>query len=452
MAKPEVRDMKRSFVAGIGGLALIAFVVYIAFNAQGGISSLPLVPKFTVKAAFKNTDSLQANDLVRQGSIRIGSVASVDYQDGQSIVTMRLDNADSQFYKNATAAIWDLNALGSKFVELTPGTPDAGVLGDDVIPTTHTEDSYDLHQVLSIFDDKTKLATQQFLGQVGGGMVNQADNFHAFLSTSDKLLPDLGTTSTALVSQQAELPALLASADRLTGRFKDREAEISSLIAQTNSTFEAFNVDNDLGLGQTLDRAPATLDSAKRALDDLDHPLADTESTMRDFRPGAQSLADSEKDLRGVLREGISPLHKVPDVADKARPALGDLKDAFSDARPLAPRLAKTFEMASTPLRIIEPYAPEAGQLFVRLASFVSMGSSPGNRYAYINVNPSLGTLTSATTGSCNIAQNNYPKPGQATADRKGFGMPSGTPCLTKTPPPLSAALHNMSALTGGHK
>src|SRR5262249_11614326 len=148
------------------------------------------------------------------------------------------------------------------------------------------------------------------------------------------------------------LPALLASADRLTGHLNDRDAEIASLIKQTNSTFEAFNVDH--ALSATLKKAPDTLTNAKKALDDLDHPLGDTEATMREFQPGAESLGAAKDDVHGVLREGIRPLDKVPGVADDAKPALDDLTDTFSDARPLAPQLADTFEMAGTPLRVVE--------------------------------------------------------------------------------------------------
>jgi phospholipid/cholesterol/gamma-HCH transport system substrate-binding protein len=451
MVTPELRDMKKSFIVGVGGVAFLAFLVYIAFNAQGGLSSLPLIPKTTVRAAFKNSGHLQSNDLVRQGGIRIGAVQSVDYRNGESIVTMRLDFGGHPFYKNATAAIWELNALGTKYVELTPGTRDAGALGDGVIPVSQTENSYDLYQVLGIFDEKTRSSAQAMLQQVGGGMLDQGGNFHDFLSKSDQMLPDFGTVSDALASKQADLPTLLASADRLTSRLQSRSAEIASLISQTNATFEAINVDHDLDA--TLHRAPQTLASAKTALDHLEHPLGDAEVTMREIKPGADSLAVSEPILRGVLREGIRPLDKVPSVAKQTKPAVESLTDTFSDLRPLAPQVANTFERAATPLRIIEPYATSAGQLFVRLASFVSLGSSPGNRYAYINVNPSLGTLTSATTGSCNIAQNNYPKPGQATGDRKSFGLPSGTSCLNgRTPPSISEALQNALGSPGGHK
>lgn len=451
MGKPEVREMKKSFVVGIGGFILIAFVIYIAFNAQGGLSSLPLVPKTTVRAEFENTAHLQSNDLVRQGGIRIGAVQSVEFRNGKSFVTMRLDHGGYVFYKNATAAVWELNALGVKYVELTPGTPDAGPLGDGVIPVRQTESSYDLHQVLSIFDPKTRAAAQDTLRQVGGGMVDQGAHFHDFLNKSDRVLPDIGTISSALASKEANLPALLASADRLTGHLQAQQNEIASLIKQTNSTFEAINVDH--ALPSTLQRAPQTLASAKKALDDLEHPLGDTEVTMRVIKPGADALGVSEPDLRGVLREGRAPLDRVPHVADKAKPAISDLRDTFSDARPLAPQLAQTLKTAGPPLSVVEPYARSAGELFVRLASFVSMGSTSGERYAYINVNPSLGTLTSATTGSCNIAQNNYPRPGAATADRKKFGMPSGMPCLNgKTPRPVGDVLRSMMGAAGGHK
>lgn len=428
--KPELRHRNRAFVAGIGGVIFIVFVLYFAFNS---ISGLPFVPRGEVKAAFDDVDSLRVRDLVRQHSKRIGSVKSIEYRDGKAIVTLKLDDSDYEAYADATAAIWDQSSLGTKFVELKPGTPEAGPLGDRVIGLTEltsTESSSDLYQVLDTFDEPTRASAQRLLAEAGGGTVGHSGDLTDFLRTSPDLLADVGTVSEALSSEQADLPALLRSAEELSSRFAGREKEIAALMRQSADTLEAVAVDEGQALDTTLERAPSTVRSLQTALDALERPLADTESAMAELEPGAVALAAAEDDLRGFLDESTPVLDKVPDVADQAEPAVEELTATFADARPLAERLGGALDSAETPLAVLQPYSPEIGQLFVRLASFVSLGAADGNRYAYINANPGLMTGTTAVADSCNVAQNNYPEPGEASFDTLKDGLPPGVPCL----------------------
>ncbi|WP_181780145.1 MlaD family protein [Pseudonocardia pini] len=431
--KPEIRDRKRAFVVGIGGLVFVGFVLYFAFNSLAGV---PFVPRGYVKAAFDNVDSLQVRDLVRQNSKRIGSVDSIEFEDGEAVVTMKLDDSGYQAFSDASAVIWDQSALGTKFVELQPGTPAAGPLGEDEVigqtSRTSTESSADLYQVLDTLDPDTRASAQRMLGEVGAGTVGHAGDLTDFFRTSPDLLGDLGTVSDALTSDQADLPALLRSADDLAGRFEGRAPEIASLLRQTNETLQAVSVDSGGALDASLERAPATVAHLQTALDALDEPLGHTQSAVSTLEPGAASLAAAENDLRGVLTESPPVLDRVPGVADLAEPAVEDLTDTVADARPLADRVAQALDDAETPLSVLQPYGPEIGQLFVRLASFVSMGGADGNRYAYINANVGADSVTTGLVDSCNVAQNNYPKPGEASFDTLKEGLPPGVPCLNQ--------------------
>jgi len=428
MAKPAIVRMKRTFVIGLVGLGVIAFIYYFAFNSLAGV---PFVPRGEVTAAFDNVDSLRVNDAVVQGGKRIGAVDEIDYRNGHAIVTMKIDDVDKRFYRDAEALVWDQSALGTKIIEIKPGTPDAGPLGDRVIPGSQTTDSADLYQVLNIFDPKTRASTAKLLREVGGGMLGRGADLQDFAASSPDLLGDLGTVSGALASPQADLTSLLRNAEQIADRFEGRERQIASLLRQTGATFEAVAVDDGRALDATVKEAPGTLRRVNAALDALEKPLRDTESAMTTLEPGAAALGVAEQDLRGIFREGRPVLGQVPGVAERAEPALEDLTPVLADARPLAPKAVNALSSAATPLRVLAPYGPDMGQLFGRLASFVSLGGAPGNRYAYINANPGLGTATTGVAESCNLAQNNYPAPGQADSDTVKGGLPPGVPCLS---------------------
>lgn len=419
--------MSRSMRAGVIVLTLLILVVYLTFKAQTG---LPFAPTTTVRALVENVHSLRANDDVRRLSKRIGRVSAIAYDGdrsgGVAEVTMAIDG-DVEVYRDAHAEIWDVSALATKFVELDLGTAAAGPLGDRPIPAARTVGSADLYQLLDVLDKPTRDAATRVVRELGGGSAGHGKDLQDALTNAPDLLADLGTVSRALAAKETGLPDLLRDVDQLAGRFRDRQQELAALVDRSARTMRAVSVDGGRPLADTLGRLPSTLDSARGMLDAARQPLADTASAMRELEPGAGALARSETDLRGVLVGGVPVAGKVPGVARQAEPVVEDLTRTLADARPLAPPLRAAIGDLLTPLRVLAPYAPEIGQLFVRGHSFVSEGPADGIRYARLGLAPGLATATGGLLASGNYAQNQYPAPGQASYDR-ATGLPTGIP------------------------
>lgn len=423
---PEFRARSLAFKAGLIVLAVLAVVLYVTFKAQTG---MPFAKTTEVQAVVSDVHSLRSNDAVRHNSKRIGRVSKVEYDNGAALVTMVLDG-DVDVYRNANAEVWDLSALATKFVELDPGTPDAGALGSAPIPVGQTQDSADLYELLDVLDPETRAAATSTLRQLGGGVAGHADELQAFLKTSPDLLGDLGTVAHALASPQADLPQLLEEVETLSGRFRGREAELQQLIGQSASTLTALQVDSGEPLRQTVRKLPDTLAHTERAMSRLETPLADTAQAMRALEPGAVALGASEPDLRAFLVDAVPVATKVPPVAKLASPALVDLTAMLVDARAVAPQVRQAIAFLKGPLGVLAPYAPEMASLFLRGASFVSQGPEPGVRYARLGVTPGVNTLTGGLipSGDASLPQNQYPKPGEAENDRAKGLLPAGIP------------------------
>jgi len=420
---PEVRSRAFSFRAGLIVLVLVSAGLYVAFKAQTGF---PFRPTTTVQAEIADVHSLKPNDEVRQHSRRIGRVKDVEYRDGAALVTMELDG-HKDVYRDATAAVWDLSALATKFVELDPGSASTGKLGDDVIGQDHTTASSDLYEVLDVLDKPTRERATSTLREVGGGLAGHGKDLAAFVNSAPDVLRDLGAVSESLSAQEADLPRLLAEAHTLAGRFQGREDELAALVDQTGKTMSAVAVDDGTPLRETTKRLPATLTNARQAMDDLRKPLVDTRAAVTALEPGAVALARSENDLRGFLREAVPVATQVPPVARQATPAVRKLTGAVADARPLAPKVTRAITDLIDPLQVLAPYAgPSMAPLFLRGRSFVSQGPNPGVRYARLGVTPGVNTVTGGLLRSRDLPQNAYPKPGQAQYDRADGVLPIG--------------------------
>lgn len=427
--KPEKRTAARAIFAGSIVMLFVILLTALTFDAVNG---LPFRSTTTVRAEFGDIHSLDVNDDVRQNSMRIGRVSALTVRGGKALVTMELDG-HPKIYRDAHASILDVSALATKFVELDPGTPQAGPIGDDIIPAGRNENSADIYQLLDVFDPATRPAFTSMVRQVGGGLAEHGGDLHDFLGSGPDLLHNVGAVSDDVASPQFNLADLISSSDDLVTHFEGREQQISDLIRQTDTTFRGLTTTDGAGLQNTLAKAPSTLRAIRPALDSLNTPLANTQVAMTNLQPGGQALGDATPDMRGFLTDSVPVVNQVPSFSDDAEPAVKDLAGTVQDARPLAPRARDTFDYLHTPLQVLAPYSGEIGQWFTRMHSFVGQGSQDGVRYAHLL----LGVGAQEATGGVLNAGSNvnkdpypvltdaYPKPNQDETDRQPlpFGL-----------------------------
>lgn len=412
----------RSTSALIGLVVVVLFVasVVFAFRAQYG---LPGAARTTAKAAFDEVGSLRVGDDVRIASARVGSVDAIEYVDSRAVVTMKLDG-ERPVYRNsnATAAsVGARSALGQKFVDLDPGSEDAGPLGpDEVVAQRATEGAQEVSDLFNVFDPPTRNALGSTLREVGGGFAGHSQDLRDAFSSAPQVLPDLGTVSRSLTADGGDdLVGLLESADALASRFDGREQQISSMLTNLSATLDSVAVDGAEPFEQTLQKAPDTLGGAKTALDALSPALADTRFAVTDLRPGAETLGQATPDVRGFLREAVSPLDKVPGVADKANPAVEQLTGLMRDARPLTPQLTQTLREAAPLLASVAPYSPEIAHFFTNVTSALNQGDAAGH---WLRIFPIFSSETLSGTVPVpdpTVARDADPAPGELEQDRK---------------------------------
>jgi phospholipid/cholesterol/gamma-HCH transport system substrate-binding protein len=412
----------RSFATGIVVLVVFALALQLALTADEG---LPGAEHTLVTAEVADVGALRPGDDVRIASVRVGQVKDVQLVNGIPRVTLQLDGT-RDVYRDASAAAKSISvasrsALGQKYIALTPGTPGTGkVTEDDVIPARKSEGAQELSDLLDVLDAPTRQALGSTLREVGGGSGGHAQDVQDVLKAAPELLPDLGTVSKALSSNDGDdLTALLSSANRLSGRFAGRQEQLSKLLGQLDTTLRAVAVDEGKPLGDVVQRGPDTLKAARAGLKSVQGPLKDLHSAMAELEPGAKALGEATPDLRGALREAVPPLGKVPAVGKQAEPALGDLTKTLADARPLAPRLAQTFKSSNDFLRVLAPYAPEVSDWFTNWAGALSHGDENGHFLRLSLLFSEESVLGQGGIRDPLVARNPYPAPGQAAKDAR---------------------------------
>lgn len=375
----KVKVQNRPFVAGVVLIALFGGAVLFGLNSTHG---MPLVERKEVRVAFDDLSGLNVGDDVRIASTRVGYVDAIELEDGGAVAVLKLDDPDTELYENARAArVADRSGLGQKFVNLDPGDPSTGALRDGgTIPVEQTVRSEDVNQLLDVFDPRTREQASVALRNFGGGMTGHGEDLHALADRAPELLTSTGELSQALAADSGvPLESMLTSADRLSARMAERSDELAALTDQLATTVDAFGVDDGVHLRGSLALAPSTLDTAQTALQALDQPLADTAVAMRQLRPGASALGRATPDVRGLLREAVTPLDRVPAVSKEAVPGLAGLTVLVDDARPLTEQLVKTGESAGPFASVFGAYAGDISAYYRGAADTLSHGDSAGN-------------------------------------------------------------------------
>jgi phospholipid/cholesterol/gamma-HCH transport system substrate-binding protein len=257
------------------------------------------------------------------------------------------------------------------------------------------------------------------LRQFGGGLAGYGPGLHQFVATAPTNLADISSISDNLTSAQTNLVGLMRSTDRLSGRFQNREEQITELLSRTDTTLRAIATDNSVPLSSTLAKLPTTLHAVRGAVDDIRQPLIDVGDATGHLRSGSVALGNATPDVRGVFQEAPDPLHLVPDVSDDAQPAVEDLTHTVSDARPFVSRLGDGLGSASEPLGVLAPYSLDIGTFFHDIGSLVSNHDGWQHRLR-IMTGPPL--APSFLPQQIQDAHNAYPAPGRATLERDRSG------------------------------
>ena len=406
------RDDARRMLYGVATLVGAVVVGAVGAIVQTG-GTLPGKDYTFVAADFSDVGVLKAGKEVKQGGVRIGQVSAIDYVDGHARVTLRLDG-NREVYKDATATVANISALGKKYVAFYPGTQDSGELGSAVLPEAQTSSYGSLEDVFSALDAPTRRHLQASLKQLGPGLAGHGADVQALLKAAPTLLDDVRKVTDAVASPEADVPGLVSSADTLVSRFRGREDQLAALMRNADKTMAGLGVDHGQPLNDTLAALPGALDEARAALDVLEKPVTDARVAVHDLRPGAAALGRSTPQLRAFLVDARTPLDQVPAVSGQAAPVLEDLTGTIADARPLVAQLQPAVESLRSLLNAFAPYAGDAGRFFSQhdLLSGTLQGTDDKHYFAALLTGP--GAFSLAGVPDPLYRREVYPIPGTA--------------------------------------
>lgn len=273
------------------GVALI----WVTFEALGG-NALDPKNTYPLTARFATLKELKPGDEVRMAGVKIGQVKETRLNGRQAEAVLQIANG-VEVADDATATIAMAGLLGSNYVSLTLGSPDAPALAADSM--VRSEDTPDLNTVVSQIGEvgrKVEQALSQFTGALGTD------------GRSDGIVSRLNT----LVDENGRrIGAITTNLEVVTTRLRDGEGTLGKLLADDAGYHELIAAIEEIRGAATearafMGNAQGIVDQVKGGQGTLGALLYD-EQIGENLRLTSQNL----RDLTTKLNQGEGTLGRL---------------------------------------------------------------------------------------------------------------------------------------------
>ena len=253
---------RRPVPLAVGGLAVLAVVVLLAFNAPALFSTAT-----TYRADFTEAAGLQAGDLVTIAGVEAGRVGAVRLDGDHVRVTFAVE--DAWVGDQTSASIQIRTLLGAKYLALDP--QGSGPLDPATpIPLTRTASPLD---VVAAFDGLSGTIDQLDTKQLATSLETLAATFRDTPGEVRGALDGLSRLSTTVAGRDDQIRELLAGAHRLSGVLAARTDDVTTLLADGNRLLAE--------LQRRQDAIARLLTGTRRLAQQLTGLVADNQAQLR---------------------------------------------------------------------------------------------------------------------------------------------------------------------------
>ena len=255
---------------------------------------------------FDQVAGLGLQGAVRVAGVKVGEVRTIDLKGGKAQVGISVDGK-VPLYKNATATLASIGILGEKYIDLNPGTPDAGLLDDNTRIASKSGASLDtLMETLQKVGDNVQGVTYALNKSIGGE------------------------------EGRAKLDEIVDNIRTLTAEFRAMAQENHEGINQTVANVQALTGD----LRSKIPELAQRFDDLGKHLDEMvQENRPELKGTLEDVHKLAQNFEGTASNLRemtdrinrgegtvGKLLNDDTTVKKLNETLDSVNEALGGFK------------------------------------------------------------------------------------------------------------------------------
>lgn len=208
-----------------GGIGAVLIAAMVGFGSLGLFDN-------RYQAEFVNTGGVRTGDEVRVAGIPVGQITDVEL-DGQKVLVSFRAKPEVEIGARSTATVKLTTLLGGRFIDLKPRG--GGELKDDRLPLANTDVPYDLQDVIQVAAPSLQKLDAVKLRKA---LQVLADDFRGTPKAFGESLTGLTKLSEVISKREDQVARLLTSADTITTVLNENQAEIFSLMGQTDAMLQ----------------------------------------------------------------------------------------------------------------------------------------------------------------------------------------------------------------------
>ena len=379
--------MKRAIAAHRADFAAIAVLVVAAIAVT--VYILEHQPSFvfgqtyySVRAPFSTAAAVTSGQgqAVTIAGVQVGQVGGVNLQNGRAVVTMNIYKQYAPIYRNATVLLRPRTPLKDMYLELDPGTRNAGAVPNGgSLSVANTQPDVDLSEILSSLDADTRnylvlllsSGAQAFHDPGATGVPPSRAAVADLRGTLKRFAPLDRTTerfATLLATRRRNIRRAIHNLNLVTNAFGGVENQLASLISASDTNFSAIAA-NDTQLEQTLTEFPPTLRQTQQTLTKVQAFATVSTTTLQALQPFARNLGPALKASRPLFRD------TTPVIENQLRPFSVAVQPLARTLAEGAPKLKATIPALSSSISVLNTLFNELAHKSGGQQSYLFWGS-----------------------------------------------------------------------------
>ena len=314
----------------VGALTVMVVIlaVFLAYNANNG---LPFVPTYRIAAQVPNAETLVPGNEVRVGGVRVGVVEQIDPhqdEDGNLSVQLdlKLDRDVEPIPVDSTVIVRSRSSLGLKYLEINLGDSDEGFEPGSVMPlSAATPEPVELDTVLGMFDEETRLASQQNLREFGNAIAGRGPSLNSALGRLPGVLEVLEPVMKNLSSPETNLAGFIRALSATAAEVAPVAEIQARMFGSLDTTFTALAQVARPFIQESISEGPPTEETAIRTLPNIDQLLVTSTGLFRDLEPAAVALRQTSPTITASLTEGAPILARSNELNKQLAPTFESL-------------------------------------------------------------------------------------------------------------------------------
>jgi virulence factor Mce-like protein len=341
----------RLAISGI--VVLLLALAFVAFGVVS-VTRVPGLKYHKLYADIPDISNLGGHDEVRIAGVRVGQVLGPKVHDGHAMIQIQLQPGTGRLRADSTVVVRARGLLGSRYLELRPGT--SGKLlndGDTIRAPKETSITSGVADVLDTFDDETRGRFGDLVGEFGQALSGRGQGLNDAIRLGPDVTDQLTRVVDAIEARPGAARRFVPSVNAGMGALDAAKDDIAGFFGPAAKGLAPFGDERD-ATQATLDQAPATLDAMDTGLTAGRTLLTSTRSLVKAVNRTLPQAPAALRSTNALLRESPTPLRRV-------RPLLAALKPTVPSVLQTTKALKPTLEPLKRALTGLLPIVDSLG-------------------------------------------------------------------------------------------